>query len=146
MKSRLHIALGTVFGAFLVPNLGPWNLKNRALPAAGAVFFTFWRFGFGVGLGPQLGAILAQLWAPKRSQVGPKWGSEGPSKFGRFWPPFLMRFGPLLGGNLAAKTGPGRPKRRPGRLKKSAKKGPKCDSVLDPVSDPILGRFWDDFG
>ena len=28
----------------------------------------------------------------------------------------------------------------------AAKRGPKCDSVLEPVSDPILGRFWDDFG
>ena len=65
MDLRPHIALGAVFGAILVPNLDPWNLKNRALPAAGAVFFTFWRFGFGVGFGTPTWGHFGPTWGPK---------------------------------------------------------------------------------
>ena len=62
MGLRSHIAPGAIFGTILVPKVGPWNLKNRALPAAGGVFFHFFRF-----------RIWGAFWTPTWGHFGPTW-------------------------------------------------------------------------
>ena len=145
MGFRSWIALGTVFGTILVPKMGPWNLKNRALPAAGAVFFTFFGFAFDIDFGPQLGAILAQLGTHKRSQIASNGGRGGLRNLIDFGVHFGCVLGRLGRPNLGAKTAPRRPWMRPGPRKKGAKRGSKCGSVLEPVPDPIFDRFWGGF-
>ena len=65
-----------LFETVLVPKMGPWNLKNRALPAAGAVFFTFRGFAFRVAFGPQLEAILGSKTEPNGDKMGFEMASE----------------------------------------------------------------------
>ena len=88
---------------------------------------------------------------PFWSQVGPQNGARSVQDGGREGLRNSIDFGIDLGGvlgrsgrpNLEAKTAPGRPQTCPGARKKDAKRGPKYDSGLEPVSDPILDRFWE---
>ena len=157
MGLRCYIALGTVFGTILVPKMGPWNLENRALPAAGAVFFTFRGFAFRVAFGPQLEAILAQPGLQNEAKMASKWGSKWPPKSDRFGAPFWTRFGPLLGSNLGAKTAPDAPRNakngcRMGsqvRFRLGTRFGPHFGSILEWFLEglgSILGWIWEGLG
>ena len=103
------------------------------------------------------GSKIAPKSTPKRSQIGPK-SAQNRSKigfgtdlaanidFGPFWNRFSDRFGPALGGLLAASRG-----------SSWGQVGPKIDfwrswmafkneHDAGYLSEPIFGRFWDDFG
>ena len=145
MGFRSWIALGTVFEAILVPKIPPWNLKNRALPAAGAVFFTFRGFAFRVAFGPQLEAILGQLGLQTGAKMASKWGSKWPPKSDRFGAPFWTRFGPLLGSNLGAKTAPDAPRNAKNGCKMGSQVRFRLGTRFGPHFGSILGWFLEGF-
>ena len=98
------------------------------------------------------------FWSPRRPQDAPR-GPQDDPRSPKMAPrrPQALPDGPKTAQD-AAKSFPKRPKRRPDapRLikirpkwsqvgaksaKTNEKRGPKSDSILDPVSDPILDRF-----
>ena len=142
---RCRLPLGGEFCSILAPKGASKNLKNQAPAAAGAIFFIFLNFAFGVPLGGQLGPILDHFCDPKRAKIAPEWASKLRRKYHRFWDRFLVDFGGQLGTQDGPKTAQEAPRSAQNGPPEGSKMRLRLGSRFGAHFGAFWGRFWKHF-